>query len=104
MVYTSPTPQPFFVRRDVPMNKRDKQIFYGGIALFLVVLSVLIYIFVPGIEAAERANAYTEWSIRDPDGNVRRLTQYQFDSLLNAYNLKPGQVLELIDSLRTAKN
>jgi curved DNA-binding protein CbpA len=94
-------PQPVFVRRDVSMNKRDKQIFYGGIALFIVLVSALLYFFFDSIPP--KTPVYTDWAIRDKYGNEHRLTQTEFDSMLQQYHLKPDQVKYLIDSLRNQK-
>ena len=98
---TFPQPQPVYVRRDDSMNKKDKQIFYGGMVLCMVVVFTLFYFSYDSLKL--KTPVYTDWSIQDKYGNVHRLTQTEFDSMLQRYNLKPNQVKYLIDSLRNQK-
>lgn len=91
-----------FVRRENPMNAFDKQIFFGGITAFTVILLGLLWIFMHTRPDPNDPNTLTDWAIREPDGRVRQLTRREFDSLLQEFNLQPGQVRELIDSLRAA--
>ncbi len=104
--YAMPKVNPYFVRQEEVMSKKDKQIFFGGIALFLILLVILYYFFAEGVVNPEKfadPERFSGWSIRDQNGIEQRLSQAQFDSMLRVYRLRPDQVQQLVDSLQAAK-